>query len=334
MEVSARRYRYTGKERDDETGLYYHGARYYACWLGRWTSADPLGIGADGPGLYNYTRGSPVVLVDPTGGEPMPPPAAGVSPPPPPPPPGKPPSLGQRVSAATRSIARDLRQASSASAGGSPPPTASATASSGGETSVLGNVLSGAAEEVGHKASSLAKGVIDHPLQALQSATPLGAGAALVTGAISSSTRIIETAMASATVASGDESQRQFGKLFVNLVELALTVAPFAKGGKGSTSREALITEMELADELSWFQRQTANPTGVPRPPKIVTNRHGQLTNDLYTLDEAGMAPHKTGSLAGVDCARITRPQPVRCSNVRDGARRPESDHSGGPHAA
>jgi RHS repeat-associated protein len=239
VDVSPRRYRYTGKERDDETGLYYHGARYYACWLGRWTSADPLGIGADGPGLYNYTRGSPVVLVDPTGGEPMPPPAAGVSPPPPPPPPGKPPSFGQRVSAATRSIARGLRQASSASAGGSPPPTASATASSGGESSVLGNVLSGAAEEVGHKASSLAKGVIDHPLQALQSATLLGAGAALVTGAISSSTRIIETAMASATVASGDESQRQFGKLLVNLVELALTVAPFVKGGKtvkGSSS--------------------------------------------------------------------------------------------------
>jgi RHS repeat-associated protein len=67
VEVSARRYRYTGKERDDETGLYYHGARYYAAWLGRWTSADPLGIGADGPGLYNYTRGSPVVYSDPSG---------------------------------------------------------------------------------------------------------------------------------------------------------------------------------------------------------------------------------------------------------------------------
>jgi RHS repeat-associated protein len=67
VDVSPRRYRYTGKERDDETGLYYYGARYYACWLGRWTSADPLGIGADGPGLYNYTRGSPVVLVDPSG---------------------------------------------------------------------------------------------------------------------------------------------------------------------------------------------------------------------------------------------------------------------------
>jgi RHS repeat-associated protein len=35
-EVSRKRYRYTGKEQDEETGLYYHGARYYAPWLGRW----------------------------------------------------------------------------------------------------------------------------------------------------------------------------------------------------------------------------------------------------------------------------------------------------------
>ncbi|NUP14445.1 MAG: RHS repeat-associated core domain-containing protein, partial [Polyangiaceae bacterium] len=68
-EVSARRYRYTGKERDEETGLYYHGARYYAPWLARWTSADPLGIGADGPGVYNYVSGSPINLVDPSGME-------------------------------------------------------------------------------------------------------------------------------------------------------------------------------------------------------------------------------------------------------------------------
>src|SRR5205823_1314194 len=39
-----KRYRYTGKERDEESGLYYHGARYYAPWLGRWTSPDPAGI--------------------------------------------------------------------------------------------------------------------------------------------------------------------------------------------------------------------------------------------------------------------------------------------------
>jgi RHS repeat-associated protein len=66
IEVSAKRYRYTGKERDDETGLYYHGARYYACWLGRWTATDPLGA-HEGVGLYTYCGGSPVILHDPTG---------------------------------------------------------------------------------------------------------------------------------------------------------------------------------------------------------------------------------------------------------------------------
>ncbi|XXX74364.1 RHS repeat-associated core domain-containing protein [Sorangium sp. So ce134] len=66
-EVSQRRYRYTGKEKDEETGLYYHGARYYAPWLGRWMSADPAGIGADGPGLFTYARDNPVVLEDGTG---------------------------------------------------------------------------------------------------------------------------------------------------------------------------------------------------------------------------------------------------------------------------
>lgn len=40
IKASAKRYRYTGKERDEESGLYYHGARYYAPWLGRWSSAD------------------------------------------------------------------------------------------------------------------------------------------------------------------------------------------------------------------------------------------------------------------------------------------------------
>ncbi len=65
-EVSLKRYRYTGKERDEETGLYYHGARYYAPWLGRWTSCDPVGI-LDGLNIYAYTRGNPVSSSDPDG---------------------------------------------------------------------------------------------------------------------------------------------------------------------------------------------------------------------------------------------------------------------------
>jgi RHS repeat-associated protein len=65
-QTSLKRYRFTGRERDAETGLYYHGNRYYACWLGRWTSADPIGI-ADGTNTYTYVRDNPVRLTDPTG---------------------------------------------------------------------------------------------------------------------------------------------------------------------------------------------------------------------------------------------------------------------------
>lgn len=63
-----KRYRYAGKERDEESGLYYHGARYYAAWLGRWTACDPAGT-AHGPNLYEYVNSRPLTLVDPTGTE-------------------------------------------------------------------------------------------------------------------------------------------------------------------------------------------------------------------------------------------------------------------------
>ena len=65
-EVSRKRYRYTGKEKDEETGLYYHGARYYAPWLGRWTAADPAGL-VDGLNVYSYARNAPLRFSDPTG---------------------------------------------------------------------------------------------------------------------------------------------------------------------------------------------------------------------------------------------------------------------------
>ena len=61
-----KRYRYTGKERDEESGLYYHGARYFAAWLGRWSSSDPIGI-ADGANTFAYCRCNPLNNIDPTG---------------------------------------------------------------------------------------------------------------------------------------------------------------------------------------------------------------------------------------------------------------------------
>ncbi|WP_268240800.1 toxin TcdB middle/C-terminal domain-containing protein [Streptomyces lacrimifluminis] len=63
---AAKRYRYTGKERDEENGFYYHGARYYAPWLGRWTSPDPAGL-KDGTNRYAYVHNAPTRLVDPSG---------------------------------------------------------------------------------------------------------------------------------------------------------------------------------------------------------------------------------------------------------------------------
>lgn len=63
---TAKRYRYTGMERDEETGLEYHSARYYLPWLGRWLSSDPIGIG-DGVNLYVYCRGNPISYNDTNG---------------------------------------------------------------------------------------------------------------------------------------------------------------------------------------------------------------------------------------------------------------------------
>jgi len=64
-----KRYRYTGKERDEESGLYYHGARYYAPWLGLWTSCDPAGVvvSKKSLNLFNYCLNNPVDAVDPDG---------------------------------------------------------------------------------------------------------------------------------------------------------------------------------------------------------------------------------------------------------------------------
>jgi len=62
---SAKRYRFLGKERDEESGLSYHGARYYAPWLTRWLSVDPAV--AEGPNTpYAYAL-NPIHLADTDG---------------------------------------------------------------------------------------------------------------------------------------------------------------------------------------------------------------------------------------------------------------------------
>ena len=62
-EVALKEYRYTGKERDDATGLYYYGARYYASWMGRWLNPDPAGT-VDGLNVFRYVQNNPILNID------------------------------------------------------------------------------------------------------------------------------------------------------------------------------------------------------------------------------------------------------------------------------
>ncbi|MCG8574138.1 MAG: RHS repeat-associated core domain-containing protein, partial [Flavobacteriales bacterium] len=65
-EVALKDYRYSGKERDDSTGLYYYGQRYYVPWMCRWLNPDPIGQ-KGGLNLYEFVQSNPINLIDPNG---------------------------------------------------------------------------------------------------------------------------------------------------------------------------------------------------------------------------------------------------------------------------
>jgi RHS repeat-associated protein len=66
-------YKFTGKERDSESGLDNFGARYYASSMGRFMKPDPLYlelhrlVDPQQWNLYSYVRNNPLSLTDPTG---------------------------------------------------------------------------------------------------------------------------------------------------------------------------------------------------------------------------------------------------------------------------
>jgi len=59
-------FRFTGREFDAETSLYFYRSRYYDATLGRFISEDVERFNA-GPNFYNYVLGSPLNWVDPLG---------------------------------------------------------------------------------------------------------------------------------------------------------------------------------------------------------------------------------------------------------------------------
>ena len=65
----APRYTFSGKERDEETGYSYFGARHYHPALSIWLSVDPMSDKYPGVSPYAYCGNNPVKLVDPDGRE-------------------------------------------------------------------------------------------------------------------------------------------------------------------------------------------------------------------------------------------------------------------------
>ena len=71
--------KFTGKELDKETGLYYFGVRYYDARMSRWISTDPALLlyvsgkpngGVFNPvniDLYRYAQNRPILFIDPNG---------------------------------------------------------------------------------------------------------------------------------------------------------------------------------------------------------------------------------------------------------------------------
>ncbi len=63
-------HKFTGKELDEEIGLYYFNARYYDAQLGRFMSVDPVGGGIANPQSWNryaYVLNNPLKFIDPSG---------------------------------------------------------------------------------------------------------------------------------------------------------------------------------------------------------------------------------------------------------------------------
>jgi RHS repeat-associated protein len=119
-EVSLKRYRYNGKERDEESGLYYYGARYYASWLGRWTACDPTGM-LDAINTYLYCHDNPVRQQDKNGLQGEDTTTTPPSPPPPSPPPTPPFQLTPPSILDTRTVEQRRADQIAASFGPKPP---------------------------------------------------------------------------------------------------------------------------------------------------------------------------------------------------------------------
>jgi RHS repeat-associated protein len=65
-------YQFSAKEKDDETGFSYFGARYYSSDISGWLSVDPMAFEFPSYSAYNYCLGNPLQYIDKEGNRPIP----------------------------------------------------------------------------------------------------------------------------------------------------------------------------------------------------------------------------------------------------------------------
>lgn len=69
--IYAAPFKFNGKELDEETGLYYYGARYLHPKYGMWLSCDPMEGKYPNVSSYCYTFANPIKYIDPAGSYPV-----------------------------------------------------------------------------------------------------------------------------------------------------------------------------------------------------------------------------------------------------------------------
>jgi len=61
------RFRFNGKEWDEETGNFYYGARYYDPKISVWLSVDPKAYAFPDVTPYSFNMNNPIMMIDPGG---------------------------------------------------------------------------------------------------------------------------------------------------------------------------------------------------------------------------------------------------------------------------
>jgi RHS repeat-associated protein len=294
-------YRHQGGRLETATGTYHFRNRDYDPTLGRWLQEDPAGY-VDGPNFYTYLGESPLAAVDPLG--------------------------LSRNGMADRQNAEYHRR----NANYRPVPTAASSDDSaflqwvgdmatfasfpvvvgraafdeeyrGRVVGYYANVVIGVGEAVSPP------NVKAPPPQNLMEATGRIAGRTVGTVA-----GVLETFIGGSAGAAGIAITGVSGGA-AGVVGVPVTAAGAAVAGHGVCTVWWGVTKP--IDLLAVFStNNSGTPAGNPpcptnsgpptnasssarwTAPRITSNRHGQLTNGKYILDDVGMQPHTTGSLA------------------------------------